>query len=925
MGGTASGRREAPVTRASGGYLRVPYAPRFPAPSMAKSRKSSPTSTSNQPAPLEGNEVWRKRGRVRRSGPSVSVLSEKTWWERQQPWVRHAICVGFLVLVAIGFAAPATFGGKRLAGDDTLRWRATASSLIDWAERSGEAPLWAPNVFAGMPAYLIDDPTGPPSIDAVPSTLRGLGLWPLAHLVVMLLGGYALTFFLTRTPLASVAGAVAFGLTTYFPIILVAGHNSKFIALAYAPWLLLAFGALIRRHSDSGWMWAALLTGLFAIAAAVNLRAGHVQITYYVVVIAAIWWVAEGIADWREGTLKDYGLSTLLLVIGSALALAMVAHPYLAQWEYKAFTIRSSGAGGGLDWRYAMNWSQGVGETLTLLVAGAYGGASPTYWGPKIFTSGPHYVGAVVIFLALLGVVGVARRSVVAFAIAAVLTIGFALGEHFALLNRPAFEVLPLFSSFRVPETWLAATALLLALLAAWGAYYLQRREATPEAEARKRRYALGVGGALGALLLLLAVAGPSLLALEKPNEGEQIQAQLQQQAMQQGMDLRDPAVSQQIDRVVMQARMDVRAERTDLLVGDSWRSLLFLGLALALVMARLGGKIPSWAAIGGLALLITVDLWGVGRRYFNEDVDALRSRSDLVASLPKTDADRFIEERVMEAGGPGAFRVLPMDPSQNAFSTAYYESVGGYHGAKLALIQDYFDRLLPDDSTVFNENAVDLLSARYTVLPGVLPGTTPLFQDPNSGMIVAENEDALPRAFLVRNAEVVDDDTAIARIRSGETDLRQTALLAEDLPAGFALPGGRVPTADSLTTDALAVPADSVARRLAPGVSLVRYTPEEIVWIVEAEAPSLLVANEVYYPAGWTATVSDREAPILRADYLLRAVPVPQGRHIVTMEFAPQAHRRGRTIAWIATLFTYFGVIALASLLWYRRGHSEE
>ena len=111
--------------------------------------------------------------------------------------------------------------------------------------------------------------------------------------------------------------------------------------------LLLAFGALIRRHSDSGWMWAALLTGLFAIAAAVNLRAGHVQITYYVVVIAAIWWVAEGIADWREGTLKDYGLSTLLLVIGSALALAMVAHPYLAQWEYKAFTIRSSGAGGG--------------------------------------------------------------------------------------------------------------------------------------------------------------------------------------------------------------------------------------------------------------------------------------------------------------------------------------------------------------------------------------------------------------------------------------------------------------------------------------------------------------------------------------------------------------------------------------------------
>lgn len=887
---------------------------------MAKSSKSSPTSKTNQPAPLEGNTVWRQRGRVRQTGPT---LVGKTWWEQRAPSVRHAICLSFLFLIALGFSAPATFGGKKLAGDDTIRWQASAETLLDWEERSGQTPLWTPSVFAGMPAYLIQDPSGPPSLDSVPSALRKMGLWPLAHLVVMLFGAYALVFFLTQISLAGTISAIAYGLTTYFPIILVAGHNSKFIALAWAPWLLLAFGALIRRPSGSGPLVGGLLTGLFAIAAAVNLRAGHVQITYYIVVIAAIWWVAEGIADVRTKQTKAYAFSTLFLIVGSVLALAMVAHPYLAQLEYKAFTIRSAGEGGGLDWAYAMNWSQGFGEMLTLLVSGAYGGASPTYWGGKIFTSGPHYVGPIVLFLAGLGIVGVARRSVFAFTIAGVLTALFALGENFSLLNRPAFELLPLFSSFRVPETWLAATAMMLALLAGWGAYYVYRREATPEAVDRKKRHMLIIAGVFTVVLGTLAVAGPSLLPLEKEGEGQQIEAQ----AAQQGIDVRDPQVRRQIGVMLAQAR----TERAEMLTSDAWRALLFLGLAMALVAARLWEKVPSWVAVGGLAILITADLWGVGRRYFNEDSDSLRRRSDLAQAMPETEADRFVEELVAEAGGDGTFRVLPSNPSQNAYSSAFYESVGGYHGAKLALIQDYFDLILPDDSTGLNETAVDLLAARYTVLPGVLPGTTPLFQDPQTGMVVAENEDALPRAFLVRDAEVVEDDAALIRqITSGETDLRQVALLSEPLPDGVTLPGTRMPIlteADSVTVDSLAIPivSDSLGRPLAPGVGLVRFTPEEIVWTVDADAPSLLVVNEIYYPAGWTASVDSREVPILRTNYLLRSIPIPEGRSVVTMRFAPEAHRLGLRISWIATILTYLGVIALAGLLWYRRGHGEE
>ena len=876
---------------------------------MAKSTKSTPSSKTNKPAPLEGNAVWRKRGRVRKAGP----VQDKTWWEARPAWAQHAICVGFLVIVALGFTAPTTFGGKSLVGDDIVRWRASADVLLDAERSAGELPLWAPNVFGGMPAYLIHDTAGPPGADDIAIFLRRIGLWPVGHLLVLLLGAYALVVFLTRSKLAGVIGAVGFGLSTYLPIILVAGHNSKFIALAYVPWLLLAFGALIRRPTGMGLAKSALLTGLFAIAASVSLRAGHIQITYYAVIVAVVWWIAEGIADLRNGQARAFFVGTLLLAVGSALALAMVAHPYLVQWEYKAYTIRAAGPGGGLAWEYAMAWSQGAGELLTLLVADAYGGASPTYWGPKVFTSGPHYVGPVVGLLALVGAVGVARRSVAAFGLAALLTIGFALGEHLPMLNRPAFELLPLFDSFRVPETWLSITALLLALLAGWGAYYVARREATPEATVRKRRLAMGAAAVLGAVCAALWLAGPSLLALQKEGEGVQIQQQMEQAALQQGLSPQDPRVEQEIRRIVS----GVRQERAEALQGDALRSLSLLGLAALLIALVLWRRVPNWVGLAALGVLATVDLWGVGRRHFNEDAPAMRSRARVEAAIPTTDADRFVEQLVAESGGLGRFRTLPSNPSQNADAPAFSESVGGYHGAKLALIQDYFERLLPDDTTGLNARAVDLLGARYLVLPGVLPGTTPLFQDERTGVVVAENPTALPRAFLVDSVEVIEDtDALIDRIRDPETRLRRVALLSEALPDGVAVERAAAPR-DSARADTVVAPAN----RLSRGVVLDRFEPDEIVWTVRTEGPALFVANEVYYPAGWTATVDDQPAPILRANFLHRAVPVPAGEHLVRMTFDPPTRRLGLRIAWIASLLVYLLTLGLGGLVWYREG----
>ncbi len=862
---------------------------------MAKSTKSR--AGANRPAPLEGNEVWKSRSRVRRAGP---VSRESTLWEQQSGWVQHALCVLFLVLVAVGFFWSTTGGGRTLVGGDTVQWASSAQAMLEYEEATGVRPEWSPNVFGGMPGTMILSGSRVPGVDTLVSGLRSMGLWPVAHFLVLLIGTYLLVLFLTRSKLAGVIGAVGYGLSTYLPIILTAGHNTKFIALCYAPWLLLAFAALVRRAPETGKMRSGLLVLLFAIAAAVNLRAGHIQITYYVVIAAGIWWIAEGISAVREKRGLSFLASTGMLAAGSALALAMVADPYLAQAEYKAYTIRAAGPGGGLAWEYAMAWSQGFGELLTLIIPNAYGGGGGTYWGAKPFTAGPHYVGPVVMLLALIGMIGVTRRSVLAFTVGAAVMVLFSLGEYFPLLNRPAFELLPLFNAFRVPETWLSVVSLLLALLAGWGAYYIQRKEVTVEADARKLRVALGAGAVLTLLVGGLWLTGGGPLEFEKQGEGAQVAQAI---AQQNNVSPADPQVRQATARYLDQ----VTDEREALFSSDAGRSLLLLGLALALVAARLWKNTPAWVVMGGLALLVTFDLWGVDRRYFNDDSPSLQRSSRTTAQIQPTDADRFVLARVEAQGGPGRFRVLPANWTQNAEPSYFYESIGGYHGAKLALIQDYFDRLLPDDSTGLNRNALRLLSTRYTVLPGAVPGTTPVFQDEQTGLVVSIDSSALPRAFFVDSVAVAVDDTAIEQIRDEATDLSRIAFIPEAI--------------EGVSPDAL---TGAAADSGAVSVDLERFEPDEIVYQVTTDRPRLLVFSEVYYPAGWTATVGQESAPIVRTDFLLRGVPVPAGEHIVTLRFQPESRKQGVFISWIATLLVYVSTIAVGGLVWYRRGQKE-
>lgn len=822
-----------------------------------------------------------------------------SWWTRRPAYVRDLISLTLLLILAAAYYAPALFGDQALYPSDTLNWRGTAEAMLEYREATGEEALWAPNVFGGMPGYLISLQIEVPQLDVIMGGLRKIA-WPASHLFLLLAGMYWLVFYLTRNRLAGLLSACAFGLTTYVPLIVSVGHNSKFIALAYAPYVLLAFVYTLRNPSLLGGL-------LFAATLALELRARHPQITYYILFLIGIWWLVELVSSARRSEWEPIGKATGWLALGSVLAFLMIAHPYLSIMEYKDYSVRGaetaaavetgSQEGGGMGWENAMRWSQGPGEMMTFLIAHAYGGGQ-VYWGPKPFTAGPHYLGGLVIFLALLALWRIRKNTVWAMGIGALLMSLFAMGRHVPWINRPMFEYFPYFDAFRAPETWLIAVALALTVLAGYGLIYVLGGKVTEDSPEERTRSMLVVGGGMLALVAVLWLGGDALLSFEKEGEAQRY---VQAIAQQNQVSPNNPQVQAAAQRALQQAR----EQRQEQFAGDALRTFLVLLLSLAALALYRYEKIPGWTAALAVLLILVVDLWGVDRRYLGDD--QFKRETTLEQNVAEYDFDKFIKEQVEKAGGPGHFRTLPlaMNPMNWAQSSYHYESVGGYHGAKLQIFQDYIDHILfPQNPQQPNENALDLLNTRYIIAQQQLPGTEVVYQGEQTGLLVLENTDALPRAFFVGQTEVIASaQQTWQRLRSSSFNPRQTAILSEPI--------------DFNTT-----PIDSASTAQ---VTLEEFTPREIRWQVQTDAPRLMVASEIYYPAGWNAYVDGQQVPIYRVDYLLRGVPVPEGKHTVTMRFEPPTYQASVWITGVSTALVYGGVLLLLGMGWYRRRERKE
>lgn len=728
-----------------------------------------------------------------------------------------------------------------------------------------------------------------PQVDTVIAALKFIDS-PARHLFVLMAGTYLLGYYLTRNHLSGLLSAVAFGFTTYLPIILSVGHGTKFKALAYAPFVLLTFVYTLRNPSLLGGL-------LFSGALALDLRAKHPQITYYVLMLALVWWIVELVFAWQDDEFAPFAKSTGWLAMGTGLALLMVAQPYFPIYQYKQFSVRgaaaaaegSGGGGGGMGWQKAMQWSQDVKELFTLVVADAFGGGGRMYWGPKPFTEGPHYVGGVVAALSGLAVWRIRSRITWGIGAGTLLTVLFALGKNAVWLNWPMFRFFPFFDSFRAPETWLSVSALGLAILAGIGLDHVMR-EATQHKESDYTRTLAYTFGAVGGLALLLLVGKGVFFDFESSRE-RQITQKIEQ----------NPQISRSNPRVrQFYQRLDQRKkQRRAALQADAIRTLLAVGVVVLLLWLYRRRTLSGWVTGGLIVLVVLVDLWGVDRRYLGED--QFSPQDDHVEKIPTYAVDRFLKNKVKESGGPGHFRVYPFQSPHrsDAYPSYHYQSVTGYHAAKLQRYQDFLDHILRANSKKPpNENALDLINARYIIAKQQLSGTKVVYRGDKEFKVLS-NPDAVPRGFFVGRAEVVEDPQKTwSRLREPSFDPRKTALLSEPLNA----------------------PVTPIESNSTAEVTLESYEPPEIKWTVQTDAPRLFVASEVYYPAGWNAYLDGEQVSIHRVDYLLRGVHVPKGEHTLVMRFEPQSHYVGLWISGGTTVLVYGGILLLLGVRMRRR-----
>ena len=763
----------------------------------------------------------------------------------------------FYLLAAVYFAPQ--FGGDVLPQHDVRQYEGASREIYEAREQYGEDPQWIGSMFGGMPAYLINVRYPAQLVKAtVGQAVRLVGT-PAGFLFFAMCAMWIMLAMMGFDRWVSIVPSLAYGLSTYFILIIGAGHLTKMWALVYAPPMMGGIHWTLRGRRP---VWGAALTALFA---SLEIGANHPQITYYFLLAAVFFWVSEGVAAVRARTLGSFARRTAMLAAAGALALGSNFAPLWYTARHTQDTIRggselATGAtsGEGLDLAYATAWSYGRAESWNLPVPGFLGGDSarafsadgpvaaalapygmaqaagqlPAYWGDQPYTGGPTYLGAAALFLALLGLLSAGGRDRWWLLAVSATMLLLAWGRHLMGLTEWAFEWLPGYDKFRTVSMTLVVVQWSVPLLAALALQRLWRAELPA---ARLRRSVAWAAGVTGGACLLLAVAGGRLFDFGRDAAVEQMTAQFGRMLQAGGA---DDLLQQGFDVTLGEEVGEAMAvERAAMMSADAWRSLLFVALAAAAVWTA--AVRPKWrkAALAAVGVLVAADLWSVDVRYLSAD-DFVSPRRQ---QWTPDEADRTIL-RDSTLG----FRVLnrTVSPFNDATTSYFHRSVGGYHGAKLSRYQDLIDRYL----AAGDEAVLDMLDTRYTIDRGADGRTEARLR---------------PTAFGA--AWFVDDllyaDSAQQEIDLlGRVDLRTTAVVA-------AKDRGRIAERE--------VP-ERLFEASRDTIRLVEYRPNYLRYDYSSDRGGVAVFSEIFYDKGWTACVDGREAPCFRADYVLRAMRLP-------------------------------------------------
>ena len=810
---------------------------------------------------------------------------------------QHIIALSILFLLPLILYSAIFFGGKQFLGNDVLQWRAGAESVIEYMDaHDGEHPNWASNMFSGMPSAVIHNPSSPPSIDTFIKWIGG-DTHPLPFFWILLGGAYFFFIIQGVRPFSAALGSILIGFTTYLPIIIEAGHYSKFLAFSFIPWMFAGY------YMVSRWQNKLLPFFVFALAMTLQLRSNHPQVTYYFLYLLGFWWIYDSWIAYKKDEIMDWLQRTGVAFGAGILAMLCSVDLYWRMYDYAQHSIRGGSSldaaqGSGLSLEYAFSWSQGVGELLTLIIPGLYGGSSgEAYWGPKSFTSGPHYFGAIAFVLALIGLFHYRKKLKYLFFGVGTLTMLFSLGYHFPLLNEFMFKYIPYFNKFRTPEMWLIVTIFCFSILAVYGVEALFNIAQSHKKSLNDLFLPLGIALGLG---LIFTLGSDALLSFEKPGE---MQRYAQQVAQQNNVSPDNPRVQQRVQQFI---NTKVKPKRKEMAAGDATRYLILVLLAGGLIVAFLKRKISKGYLLVGLLLLVAYDMLRVDGRYVKEArMVSDRIEAEQLIQQQQQPADRFIMKNIdSEKGWPYRAYPLMSNPFNNAIPAYFYPSIGGYTGVKLGYYQDMVDNFLTNDrgNPTINKQThaiLDLLNVKYISIGQQLPfpGYTEVFNQ--NGQYVYSNDDVLPKAFFVPSVTTVEGPhEAIEQMKSADFRPANQAVVETDASIKSAV--------------------DSTAE-----VSVSSYSAKTIELKTSSTQDGFVVLSEIYYADGWEATIDGEPMEIYKTNFVLRGLKVPAGNHTITMTFEPVSDTWGLRIAWLGHIILWIsGVGALAATY---RSHSSE
>jgi len=800
----------------------------------------------------------------------------------------HFAIIGMFFIMCFIYFTPA-FQGKTLGQADVTGAQSTQTEINAYKDK-GQTILWTNQIFGGMPVFQIWAPYTDNITTHVIKALKATFPNPIDTVMILLAGAYFLFIVLKLNPWLAAAGAVAFTFSSYNIIYIVAGHSNQTFAIAFfAPIIASIILTFRGKHLLGG-----ALTAFFL---AMEIRANHLQMTYYLMLAVLILVVVEVFHAVKSKTMPQLTKSLGFLAAGLAIAVAVNASMLWSNAEYAKETIRGQSnlkstaeePSTGLAKDYAYQWSQGVGECLTFLVPNAYGGGSgepideksnvikplvakgvseadairmatqisyqvpgfSTYWGPKSFTSGPWYFGAVVCFLFVLGLFIVKDRLKWWILATVILTMLLSFGRNFPFVSDLFFNYFPLYNKFRAVESILAVTMLCFPILAILAIKELIENT-DKKALQKKALISLAIVGGFAFLFSLL----PDLfLSFRTSDQTEGVTA------LAQGLK-GDNALATAISNGVIQDRISLAS-------ADAFRTLIFVALAFGVVLLYVKQKINVTVLSIAFLALFLADMWQVDKRYLKDENFAPKQ----VTNKPEA---REVDTFMLRDTDPN-FRVFDAsaNPKNDTYNPFFYKSFGGYSAARLKRFEEILDNQF---SKSVNQDVLDMLNVKYILTSAEANGQSVKMQ---------VNPTACGNAWFVKSVKYVKSaDQEMAAISS--FDPKQEAIVDERYKS---------------------IAGDKTAFDPAATIKLTHYSPDTLKYKSGSTVEQIAVFSEIYYDKGWTMYLDGKETPYFRADYLLRAAKIPVGNHDIEFVFHPASYYTGEGISLAGSILLVLAI----------------